>query len=86
MRWLLVATGILAACSTGPSMVALVHPVTGAVRICSYDTVGNLAFIEDCARMWESLGYRRADTLTPQEKEQLLPAGLRTRPAPTRSY
>lgn len=72
---------VLMACAT-PSMIALVHPVTNDVKVCSWDTVGNLNWIDDCAKMWEGLGYRRAESLTPEERETLMP-GVPTKQAPS---
>ena len=94
MRRLIVMAGLLLAACAASKKVAMVHPVTYDIRWCEasmttmFGIQANIAVgnrVKNCVEQLQALGYKKAEDLTPEEREQLLP-GTKARPGKTQEF
>ncbi len=73
----LALIALLAAGCAAPNVI-LVHPRTGDIRQCRASATGRHAltavlYVNNCVTQHQALGYKRADELTPAERDKLRP-------------
>lgn len=83
---MLVVVAMAGCAGMGTPHVILVHPKTGDIRQCKGKSRGWMipvmgmlpamaakATVENCVTQHQALGYKRADELTPAERDKLRP-------------
>ena len=84
---LAVAVCFITAGCVSLKKVAMVHPITRDIRWCEHQMTSMFGIqaamvvnraVQNCIKQMEALGYRKAEDLTPEERETLLP-GAKTR-------
>lgn len=77
--WMLILVPLLLVGCASPQMF-LVHPRSGDIQLCAEKGWGYigapeaLIAFDNCVKSYESLGYIRADHLSPEQRANLKPA------------